>query len=133
MDRATWHAKWFSRLLWLGILVNLFFAMGALFFPRVLSSSLELGPLVPTVWMRNAGMLLVVLSGFYALVARDPFASLSLRAAASAVLCQVSAASSSPGQGKGISPVSNGSPSTLHQRSAPCRSIQFASAEAGSS
>jgi hypothetical protein len=72
MDRATFYENWFSRIVWVGILVNLSFAIPALFFPEVLSSWLGLGALVPAIWMRNAGLLLLLLNGFYVLVARTP-------------------------------------------------------------
>jgi hypothetical protein len=68
------YATWFGRAVWLGILVNLSFAVPALFTPRAFAAVLGLGGLAPeaAVWLRNAGMLLVVLSVFHAAVARDP-------------------------------------------------------------
>src|SRR3954447_23455303 len=73
MDRSVWNATWFGRVVWLGILVNLSFAIPALFFPAVFSSWLGLGPVLPDIWLRNTGMLLALLCPFYALAARDPF------------------------------------------------------------
>lgn len=67
---------WFIRSIWLGIVVNLTFAIPALFFPKVFSAWLGLGEVVPTIWLQNAGLLLVLLCCFYALVARNPLAVL---------------------------------------------------------
>jgi hypothetical protein len=70
---------WFRRAIWLGILVNLSFAVPALFTPAALTGALGLGgDMVPGAgtWLRNTGMLLVVASGFHALVARDPVGAL---------------------------------------------------------
>src|SRR5437868_1642482 len=71
------YATWFGRALWLGIFVNLGFAVPALFTPAALAATLGLGGLGPeaAAWLRNAGMLLVVLSGFHARVAADPLAA----------------------------------------------------------
>src|SRR5262245_57224566 len=73
MDRSAHYATWFGRVVWLGILVNLSFAIPALFTPAAFASSLDLRPAQPDTWLRNTGMLLVVLCLFYARVARDPF------------------------------------------------------------
>jgi hypothetical protein len=73
------YANWFGRALWLGILVNLSFAIPALFFPSVFTTQMGLGGLTADagIWLRDAGMLLVLLCGFYALVASDPLAVLA--------------------------------------------------------
>lgn len=62
------------RVIWSGILVNLSFAVPALFTPVALIGVLGLGEnaAAPGIWLRNAGMLLVVVSGFHALVASNP-------------------------------------------------------------
>lgn len=68
------YATWFARVMWLGVLVNLSFAVPALFTPGALAAALGLA--VPgaetAVWLRNTGMLLVALSAFHAAAARDP-------------------------------------------------------------
>ena len=71
------YAAWFGRAVWLGILVNLSFAVPALFTPAALAATLGLGGLTPeaAAWLRNAGMLLVVLSVFHAGAAADPLAA----------------------------------------------------------
>jgi hypothetical protein len=76
---TTRYAAWFSRVLWLGILINLSFAVPALFTPSAFHATLGLGMIDPAaaIWLRNAGMLLVLTNGFYSLVARDPFACIS--------------------------------------------------------
>jgi hypothetical protein len=73
------YAVWFGRALWLGIFVNLSFAIPALFFPALLTTWLGLGGVSPEagIWLRNAGMLLVLLCGFYAIVAREPLGTVA--------------------------------------------------------
>src|SRR5262245_38904242 len=72
------YAKWFGRVVWIGILVNLSFAIPALFTPQALATALGLGGLTPeaSLWLRNAGMLLVVVSIFNAAAANDPLGTL---------------------------------------------------------
>ena len=72
------YAVWFGRALWLGILVNLSFAIPALFTPGAFVGMLGLSEHLPEtgIWLRNTGMLLVVLSGIHALVAADPLGAL---------------------------------------------------------
>jgi hypothetical protein len=67
------YAKWFGRVVWLGILVNLSFAIPALVTPQAFAATLGIG-VTPeaSAWLRNAGMLLVVLSVFHATAAGDP-------------------------------------------------------------
>jgi Animal haem peroxidase len=73
------YAKWFGRAVWLGILVNLSFAVPALFVPGAFAATLGPGALgtETAVWLRNTGMLLVVLSAFHAAVARDPLGAVA--------------------------------------------------------
>lgn len=60
------YARWFSRVVWLGIAVNvLFFVIPACFFPMQLLSLLQMQVPVPIIWVRTAGMLLFIISAFY--------------------------------------------------------------------
>ena len=65
------YAVWFGRALWLTVFVNLGLAVPALFTPSTFSAVFGLGALSPaaTVWLRAAGMLCVLLAGFYILIA----------------------------------------------------------------
>jgi RoxA-like, cytochrome c-like len=62
MGRAE---KWFGRIVWIGILVNLCFAIPAIFAPDMLLAGLDLPPQVSMLWLQNVGMLLVTLCVFY--------------------------------------------------------------------
>lgn len=67
------YARWFSRVVWLGIAVNvLFFVIPACFFPVELLSLLHMQIPVPIIWVRTAGMLLFIISAFYVPGAIDP-------------------------------------------------------------
>lgn len=67
------YARWFSRVVWLGIAVNvLFFVIPACFFPVQLLSLLQMQIPVPIIWVRTAGMLLFIISAFYVPGAIDP-------------------------------------------------------------
>ena len=72
-------AAWFTRVAWLGVVVNLAFAVPALLTPGAFAATLGLDGRAggAAVWLPNAGMLLVVLSGFHALAAADPLAALA--------------------------------------------------------
>ncbi|MCG8421924.1 MAG: hypothetical protein MJE77_28720 [Proteobacteria bacterium] len=67
------HRKWFSRLAWLGILVNLPFGILGLFAPDVLTALANLESVPPTFWTRDAGLFLIMISLFYVPGALDPF------------------------------------------------------------
>jgi len=58
--------RWFGRLVWIGILLNLCFAIPAMFAPDMLLASLDLPPEPSTLWLQNTGMLLLSLCVFYA-------------------------------------------------------------------
>lgn len=73
MSNTNRSADWFRRIVWLGIMANLFFAIPALFFPKVLNEWLGFAPEADTVWLRNAGILLVLLNLLYMPAASDPF------------------------------------------------------------
>ena len=64
--------KWFSRIVWLGIIVNLFFLIPSLFAPQLLNITFGLGPEANVVWLRNVGALLLSLCVFYAGAAINP-------------------------------------------------------------
>jgi len=57
--------KWFGRVVWLGVIFNLCFALPAMFAPDFLAVEVGLGPDVSGVWLQNVGMLLVALCLFY--------------------------------------------------------------------
>ena len=58
-------AKWFRRVVWLGILFNLCFAIPAIFAPDMVLAGLDLPPATSMLWLQNVGMLLVTLCIFY--------------------------------------------------------------------
>jgi hypothetical protein len=57
--------RWFGRVVWIGILLNLCFAIPAMFAPDILLASLGLPPQTSMLWLQNVGMLLVALCIFY--------------------------------------------------------------------
>ena len=64
---------WYRRLIWVGILINLCFAIPALFFPDLLGTMLGSPTLIfAYVWLANAGMLLVQASLSYLPAAYEP-------------------------------------------------------------
>ncbi len=66
------YLKWFRLVVWLGILVNLSFAVPAVFAPSWLLTRMNLPLADQTIWLRDAGMLLFFLSTMYIPAARDP-------------------------------------------------------------
>ncbi|AXE31708.1 hypothetical protein DK842_18440 [Chromobacterium phragmitis] len=58
--------RWFQRFIWIGIAINMVFAIPALFWPDFLNSSFGLPSQAVYPWLQNAGMLLVAVSLFYA-------------------------------------------------------------------
>ena len=64
--------KWFKRVVWLGVILNMFFALPALFTPNFVLSSLGLTGEYSTVWLQNAGMLVFSVSLFYIPAAIEP-------------------------------------------------------------
>jgi len=64
--------KWFSRIVWIGILLNLTIAIPAIVSPQILNITFGLGPEVSDVWLRNVGMLLLSMCVFYAGAAHNP-------------------------------------------------------------
>ncbi|MBG1242452.1 hypothetical protein ACEYW6_28765 [Nostoc sp. UIC 10607] len=67
------YAKWFSRITWLGIIVNMFFVIPSCFFPELMLTFLHMQIPVPIIWVRAAGMLLFIISAFYVPGAIDPY------------------------------------------------------------
>jgi len=64
---------WFRLLVALGGIANLAFAIPALFAPEFLARLIDTGNIDPNVWLRNVGILLIILSSFYIPAIRDPF------------------------------------------------------------
>jgi hypothetical protein len=67
------YAKWFGRVVWLGIFANLFFIIPLCFFPETLLSLLKLQIPIPIIWVRAAGLLLLEISILYIPGAIDPY------------------------------------------------------------
>lgn len=65
--------RWFRILVGLGMVVNLVFALPALFAPRVLEGWTEVGTTNTAHWLQNVGILLVIVSTMYIPAIRDPF------------------------------------------------------------
>lgn len=59
------YIRWFQRFIWIGIAMNMVFAIPALFAPGLLTSVVGLPPQLSDPWLENAGMLLVGISVFY--------------------------------------------------------------------
>jgi hypothetical protein len=66
------YLRWFRRVVWLGIIMNLFFIIPSLFAPQLLNITFGLGVESNDVWLRNVGMLLISICFFYAGAAFDP-------------------------------------------------------------
>ena len=66
------YLKWFSIVVWIGILVNLYFAVPALFVPEYLINTLDLEPDFNTVWLRNTGLLIFLISFYNVAAALAP-------------------------------------------------------------
>ena len=66
------YQKWFSGVVLVGVLFNLWFAIPSLFFPSYIVNVIGIDPDFETVWLRDAGMLLIAGSVFHALTARAP-------------------------------------------------------------
>ncbi|PSN14434.1 hypothetical protein C7271_21675 [filamentous cyanobacterium CCP5] len=66
------YAIWFKRVVWVGILANVSFAVFAITRPEQLVATLNLGSLESAVWLFNYAVLLTLLSCFYMPAAHDP-------------------------------------------------------------
>lgn len=65
-------AKWFSRVVWLGIVCNLFFVIPQLFEPAFVNIGLGLPAGIPTLWNQAHAMMVLTLSIFYVPAALAP-------------------------------------------------------------
>jgi hypothetical protein len=65
------YAKWYSRVVWLGVVLNMIFVVGTFFFPVAFMALLDI-PAPPAIWVRTSGMLLCIISIFYIPGAVDP-------------------------------------------------------------
>ncbi len=69
---TTPAGRWFRRIVWLGIAANLALALPTLAAPDQLIAFSRLPTVTPHLWARFAGLLLILLSAFYAPAAIDP-------------------------------------------------------------
>ncbi|MEH2123823.1 hypothetical protein [Nostoc sp.] len=67
------YAKWFSRVTWVGIIVNMLFVIPSCFFPELMLTFLKMHIPEPIIWVRATGMLLFIISTFYVPGALDPY------------------------------------------------------------
>jgi hypothetical protein len=67
------YFRWFQSAMWLGIFGNLAFAIPAILNPNGLLAWLSLPPAHPTIWLRDAGGLLFLLTLLYIAPAQEPF------------------------------------------------------------
>jgi hypothetical protein len=65
-------ARWFSRVVWLGIAANLGLALPTLLMPAQMLAFSDLPVPDPLLWTQFAALLLVLLSAFYVPAALDP-------------------------------------------------------------
>jgi hypothetical protein len=65
-------SRWFSRVVWLGIAGNLALAVPTLVAPARMLAFSNLPITEPLLWTQFAGLLLILLSGFYVPAALDP-------------------------------------------------------------
>jgi hypothetical protein len=72
-DRQTDTAvRWFRRIMWLGIAVNVAVAVPALFSPNTVLGLLKIEAAATPIWVSFAANLLILLSLFYIPAAIDP-------------------------------------------------------------
>jgi hypothetical protein len=69
---ATTSGRWFSRIVWVGIVANLALALPSIAAPDQVVEMSGIPTVTPHLWVRFAGLLLLLLSAFYAPAARDP-------------------------------------------------------------
>ena len=65
-------ARWFSRVVWLGIAANLALALPTLLMPARMLAFSNLPITEPLLWTQFAALLLILLSAFYVPAALDP-------------------------------------------------------------
>jgi hypothetical protein len=68
----TSAGRWFRRVVWLGIFANLALAIPTIAAPDQMVAFSQLPTVTPNLWARFAGLLLILLSAFYAPAAIDP-------------------------------------------------------------
>lgn len=68
-----WADRWFRILVGVGFVANMVFAVPAFFAPRMLEQMMDIGVANSTAWLRNVGILLIILSATYIPVIMDPF------------------------------------------------------------
>ena len=66
------YLKWFSIVTWIGVPVNLYFAVPALFVPEYLIDTLDLNAGFDTIWLRNAGLLIFIVTFYHVAAALAP-------------------------------------------------------------
>jgi hypothetical protein len=69
---TTSAGRWFRRVVWLGIVANLALALPTIAAPDQVVALSGLPTVTPHLWARFAGLLLILLSAFYAPAAIDP-------------------------------------------------------------
>jgi hypothetical protein len=70
--RATASGRWFTRVLWIGIVANVVLAIGTMMDPAAMLARTSLPPADPLMWPRFAALLLILLSIFYMPAGVDP-------------------------------------------------------------
>jgi uncharacterized membrane protein len=66
------YLLWFSIVIWIGIAANALFWVPALVHPETISKVLDQDPNFQTIWLRNVGMLLILVAIFNAAAALAP-------------------------------------------------------------
>jgi hypothetical protein len=69
---TTPAGRWFRRIVWLGIAANVVLAIASIAAPDQMVQFSRLPTVTPNLWVRFAGVLLILLSAFYAPAAIDP-------------------------------------------------------------
>lgn len=67
------YAKWFGRIVGLGVLLNFVLSLPTLFIPEKMIALFNLEPAAPLVWVRFSANLLILLSLSYIPAAIDPY------------------------------------------------------------
>jgi hypothetical protein len=78
---------WFRRLVWIGIAGNVVLGLAGLLAPARVLALFRLEPTTILLWPRFAAFLLLLLTAFYVLAARDPLRH--VEAAVLAVVCRI--------------------------------------------
>ena len=69
---ASSAARWFTRIIWIGIVANLALAVPTLVLPEAMLTFSRFPAATPLLWPRFAALLLILLSAFYVPAALDP-------------------------------------------------------------